>query len=477
MKLVYVLMWIALLTIGTVLLKHHKKMGYSRWMGISLIVASCGSFGVSMRTSMLPFLEAMFHLPDIVSDTLITLSIVTLTIYFYTLPYFAVVLALYFTDLFTASQRKLLGLVLIASPAATIFIQWTKYGFTDLHTSMNRYWTLLYLLFALVLHVQVALTERNPLLKKNKTRIANVFGLAIVWMGITDFWDIYRIRAGYGDFEISSTGLWQFNIVIIGWVVVFFIYYSLRYGFLGIKLLIEQERYDFSMRTLTMGTSILNHSIKNELQKIDYLAERAREAVKGGNDEIAQQAMTNLYSVTDHMMNMVARIKQKADDFTLNEKQESLQGIITETVFYIRPMLQDKSITIIEEPSKPIMLVLDGTHIRETLHNVLTNAVEAMRAEGGVIRIRIIESNRWVTLSVEDNGTGIDKQLLHKVAEPFFTTKRKPMNYGLGLSYCKSVMQKHGGFMDIHSEKGKGTIVSLHLPVKRKVTEHSRLSG
>ena len=226
------------------------------------------------------------------------------------------------------------------------------------------------------------------------------------------------------------------------------------------------------MRALTLGTSILNHSIKNEIQKIDYLTERSREAVLSGDDEAAEQALQSLFGVTDHILHMVERIKQKADDISLKEINTPMQQLIAKTVDSMQPMLRAKQITLELELGSPITLICDAAHVREMLRNIITNALEAIPStKGGVIHIQLLETKREIVIQIKDTGVGIETDHIDKVLEPFYTTKRKSSNYGLGLSYCNSVMQKHGGKLSIHSGIATGTTVQLRFPRYRKVKQ------
>lgn len=70
-----------------------------------------------------------------------------------------------------------------------------------------------------------------------------------------------------------------------------------------------------------------------------------------------------------------------------------------------------------------------------------------------------------VVCTSSDNGKGISKNMLSKVFDPFFSTKPSKNNFGLGLTFCYNVIQKHCGVIDIESEENKGTKIIIMLPV------------
>jgi CheY-like chemotaxis protein len=74
----------------------------------------------------------------------------------------------------------------------------------------------------------------------------------------------------------------------------------------------------------------------------------------------------------------------------------------------------------------------------------------------------------YVILSVKDTGNGISPEIINRIFDPFFTTKEPGKGTGLGLSSSLSIVKSHGGFMDVHSEVGKGTEFKVFLPAKEE---------
>jgi CheY-like chemotaxis protein/anti-sigma regulatory factor (Ser/Thr protein kinase) len=116
---------------------------------------------------------------------------------------------------------------------------------------------------------------------------------------------------------------------------------------------------------------------------------------------------------------------------------------------------------------------VDAGQLSEVFNNILINAQQAMPG-GGVVtvaaeNVRIPDEGRlplkkgdYVKVAVHDTGIGIAKQNLTKIFDPFFTTKEK--GSGLGLAIAYSIIRKHEGHIEISSEPGAGTTVTIHLP-------------
>jgi CheY-like chemotaxis protein len=119
---------------------------------------------------------------------------------------------------------------------------------------------------------------------------------------------------------------------------------------------------------------------------------------------------------------------------------------------------------------------VDKTQVGQAVHNLVTNAREAMPA-GGVITVsagnvqnidgvRAPTASRWVRLSLIDRGKGIAPEDMDKIFNPYFSTKQRgnQKGTGLGLSICHSIIRNHDGRMAVDSSPDAGTTVNLYLP-------------
>ncbi len=123
------------------------------------------------------------------------------------------------------------------------------------------------------------------------------------------------------------------------------------------------------------------------------------------------------------------------------------------------------------------MAEVDERQINQVVHNLVINADQAM-SRGGVISIRaknmalktdnefLLPEGPYVKISIEDQGTGIAKKQMNNIFDPFFTTKKT--GSGLGLSIVYSIIKKHGGHIEVTSEKNKGTTFDIYLPASFK---------
>ncbi|MGB7344073.1 MAG: ATP-binding protein, partial [Pirellulaceae bacterium] len=104
----------------------------------------------------------------------------------------------------------------------------------------------------------------------------------------------------------------------------------------------------------------------------------------------------------------------------------------------------------------------DATQIRAVLTNLIFNAVDAISGRG-TVNVSVTETPGYAMITVEDDGCGMSADQLEHCLEPFFTSKSK--GSGLGLSECHGIVRQHRGTLDVTSEPGRGTIVSIELPL------------
>jgi two-component system NtrC family sensor kinase len=114
--------------------------------------------------------------------------------------------------------------------------------------------------------------------------------------------------------------------------------------------------------------------------------------------------------------------------------------------------------------------VCDVGQLAQVFLNLLTNARDAMKPEGGTLTVELNERGGTITLAVEDTGCGIPDAIRERIFEPFVTTKgalggSQTPGTGLGLSVSYGIVQEHGGTIEITSVPGRGTRVAVCLPV------------
>ena len=152
--------------------------------------------------------------------------------------------------------------------------------------------------------------------------------------------------------------------------------------------------------------------------------------------------------------------------------------LLQDLVITLRTLLPETIEIQVENDLALPQVQADPGAVEQIVINLATNARDAM-PNGGILRLearhaRLDASHRaqhgwgnpgqYVRLSATDSGTGMDEEVLAKIFEPFFTTKEAGHGTGLGMPMVYGLMKQHGGFVDVQSQRGKGTTVQVYFP-------------
>ena len=161
-----------------------------------------------------------------------------------------------------------------------------------------------------------------------------------------------------------------------------------------------------------------------------------------------------------------ARLAQTMDgilkftkDLDMNLEEVNLSALIDEAYGLLKGRLSPKGINFSVYVDKNIYIKMDRDLMLQVFKNLISNAAESYGGKGGDILIYSSYILNKVSLTFEDNGCGIEKELLKRIFEPFFTTKKT--GAGLGLALTKKIIDAHRFHINIESDKGHGTKISV----------------
>ncbi|HSQ85798.1 MAG TPA: PAS domain S-box protein, partial [Desulfobacterales bacterium] len=137
-----------------------------------------------------------------------------------------------------------------------------------------------------------------------------------------------------------------------------------------------------------------------------------------------------------------------------------------------------KEIVILTDLAEDLYPVkADGSQIEQVLINLFINAADAMPGGGDLfLQTANVTHNemkgspytpkhgKYIMINVKDNGTGMDQETIERIFQPFFTTKDMGLGSGLGLASTYGIVKGHGGYIDVESEKGHGSVFSIFIP-------------
>jgi two-component system sensor histidine kinase HydH len=221
---------------------------------------------------------------------------------------------------------------------------------------------------------------------------------------------------------------------------------------------IARSRRLASLGSLAAGIA---HEIRNPLSSIKGFATCFRERCRD-NPEDREMAEVMIREV-DRLNRVITQLLEFARPLTMNRVLAPLPAVIRHALKMVEGEARKKRVTLEMDLSAEIDEVpLDADRMTQVLLNLCLNAIEAMEA-GGVLRVSVApQDERTVRITIADTGIGIPREDLHRVFDPYFTTRSS--GTGLGLAIVHKIVEAHGGEVRLESEPGRGTTVTILLP-------------
>ncbi len=233
----------------------------------------------------------------------------------------------------------------------------------------------------------------------------------------------------------------------------------------GMRQLIEmQKKLIRSERFAAIGeaAAYLSHEIKNPLMVMGGFAGQVEKSLSEEDDN--RRKLKIIQDEAKRLESMLTEVR----DFTRPSKsQKELQDIntiIESTLALLNSGLKETGVGCEKSLDGSLPSTFFDPHqIRQVLINLMKNALEAM-PDGGKLTISSWRDGDYIKISVVDTGIGISPEVTEKIFDPFFTTKKR--GTGLGLAVSRKIIEDHGGEISIQSKEGKGTTVTITLPIK-----------
>jgi len=209
-----------------------------------------------------------------------------------------------------------------------------------------------------------------------------------------------------------------------------------------------------------LASSIV-HEIRTPLVGIKGFADILNQ--KFSEDEKAKKYTGFIKSEADRLNNLASDLLDYSKDNNYLLEKVEINDIIERSLNVLKnsKILFEKNIKTFLE--KPLFVYGNESKLEQVFINLIKNSVESISSKFGDIRIRTRKDKNKLEIEIQDNGSGIPKEKLKKIFEPFVTTKIQ--GTGLGLPIVKEIILKHGGEIKIKSELEKGTEIKIVLDI------------
>jgi PAS domain S-box-containing protein len=245
----------------------------------------------------------------------------------------------------------------------------------------------------------------------------------------------------------------------------------------------EQLRQSQKMQAIGTLAGGIAHDFNNILFPITGFTELILEETP--KDSPIRDNLNHILKASKRARDLVNQILTFSRQVDQEIRPVDVKLVIKEVLKLIRPSLP-ATIEIRHHLIDDCGLVMaDPTQIHQVAMNLITNAYHAMQETGGRLDISLqamelknedvktspLNPGSYVCLSVSDTGYGMEKTVMDKIFDPYFTTKEKGKGTGLGMAVVHGIVESHGGDIRVDSEPGKGTLVKVYLPMLEPVLE------
>ncbi|WP_159455579.1 sensor histidine kinase [Pseudobacteriovorax antillogorgiicola] len=226
--------------------------------------------------------------------------------------------------------------------------------------------------------------------------------------------------------------------------------------------LLKAERLTF----VGLHSAQIVHNLKNPLQVLRFYVDNLKK------DHPESKAVTKIDEVQKKLLEIVKNILGSVDrDLKDDIVPLEIDRVLRDELDFLRLGASEQDIRLKVDLDADVMVMASASHIRQVVGNLVKNAMDALwDQDQKSIKVRSEVSGSDIIVSVQDSGPGIPSNLQEKIFEPLFTTKDgntgQAPGHGLGLSYCRRIIENYGGSLAIKNHEEGGAIATVHLPIK-----------
>lgn len=228
------------------------------------------------------------------------------------------------------------------------------------------------------------------------------------------------------------------------------------------KLESEMRRRE-QLAALGEAAAAIAHEIRNPLGIIKTSSQviRMKSQLADGSDRLIGFILEEVDRIDRLVQDLLDYVRPKEPE---NEPLDLFRDVVTRVLEFAAPELERRRVTqAIVEPGAETPILGDRRRLYDAILNIVLNAMDAM-PDGGQLTVIVRRQQAFVMAQIEDSGVGVEEAVRDRIFEPFVTSK--PRGTGLGLAKVRSVVEQHGGRIELRSTVGEGASFTLYFPLR-----------
>lgn len=371
-----------------------------------------------------------------------------------------------------------LSLILYYPEIYKAVIAW-KPEVQDFIVNFSYFWIWLYILTAILLLVIEYLSITMVFFRRQFSLIViymiTMSGLYLFYCG-QDPGQVYRFY--------SSSYKWKRGIGYLQYIWDIKAYYLLILinvicGILGFISLLRytQENYASDMEDVVMerkyntarvGTLVFVHSTKNQLlaNRVIFKRINSLDMTQPEGTRKMREYVETLENINEALLERMEELYRSVKSSSIVMVSCSLEEIAGNALNRFYDKCPNAFVEVSLESNAAVLA--DKAHLCEAIYNLLVNAQDAVeaaeRGAEGKISLLSHDERLYTVIEIKDNGVGIPKGLVKKIFDPFYTSKNRNHNWGMGLYYVRAIVKGHLGSLRVESREGRGSSFYILLP-------------
>jgi len=260
---------------------------------------------------------------------------------------------------------------------------------------------------------------------------------------------------------IESTGYYVL-ILFTAISTVFFLLSIYKYNMISLSRKKHRQYFESSYQSANISSQAFIHAFKNDLFAIQTLS-AVEPSVE--NYEIYESRFKDIHDVSTACMCRFDLLHKATNRPTIILETVTISEIIYDAIHVVSSSVSNKTEIAVLPIHDDLTVFVDKIQIVEVVRNLLTNSLESFNNGKGKVLVGVNRRSRWAVIEITDNGCGIPKEALKKIFSPYYSTKPSTKNWGLGLSFCRKIVQLMDGDILVESEVGRGSKFYLYLPL------------